>query len=90
VLTISKQGQGTSTVRVDGSPVNSGATVEAGKTIAIHVEPATGQVPTATLNGQSVSLTEDDGAYEGTATMPAANATLVINSGTSGSEPDDN
>ena len=90
VLTISKQGQGTSTVRVDGSPVNSGATVEAGKTIAIHVEPATGQVPTATLNGQSVALTEEDGAYEGNATMPAANATLVINSGSTGGSPDDN
>ena len=90
VLTISKQGQGTATVRVDGNPVNSGATVEAGKSIAIHVEPAEGQVPTATLNGQSVSLTESDGAYEGTATMPAANATLVINSGSTGGSPDDN
>ncbi|MBO4450861.1 MAG: hypothetical protein J5770_00410 [Bacteroidaceae bacterium] len=90
VLTISKTGTGTSTVRVDGSPVNSGATVEAGKSIAIHVEPAEGQVPTATLNGQSVTLTESDGAYEGTATMPAANATLVINSGSTGGGVDQN
>ena len=90
VLTISKQGQGTSTVRVDGNPVNSGATVEAGKSIAIHVEPATGQVPTATLNGTSVSLTNNEGTYTGTFQMPADNATLVINSGSDGSQPDDN
>lgn len=90
VLTITKQGTGTSSVRVDGDVVNSGATIQAGKEIAIHVEPATGQVPTATLNGQSVTLTEEDGAYEGTATMPAANATLIINSGSTGGGVDQN
>ncbi|MBO4451095.1 MAG: hypothetical protein J5770_01610 [Bacteroidaceae bacterium] len=89
-LTITKTGSGTSSVRVDGDVVNSGATVQSGKTINIHVEPATGQVPTATLNGQSVTLTDEDGAYDGTATMPAANATLVIDSGTAGGGVDQN
>jgi hypothetical protein len=33
------------------------------------------------LNGSSITLTESDGIYTGTFTMPSTNATLVINSG---------
>ena len=43
--------------------------------------PAEGTVPTATLNGSSVALTENDGVYTGTFQMPSGNATLAINSG---------
>jgi len=88
-LTISKTGTGTATVKVGGNAVNSGSQIGAGTEVAIEVTPASGQVPTATLNGTSVSLTNNEGTYTGSFEMPADNATLVINSGSSGA-PDDN
>ena len=89
-LTISRSGTGTSSVTVGGNAVNSGAEIAADTEVAISVTPAEGQTPTATLNGSSVTLTESNGTYTGTFTMPSANATLVINSGSNGSQPDDN
>ena len=89
-LTISKTGTGTATVKVGGNAVSSGSQIGAGTEVAIEVTPASGQVPTATLNGTSVSLTNNEGTYTGTFEMPADNATLVINSGSNGSQPDDN
>ena len=89
-LTISRTGSGSSSVTVGGNAVNSGAEIAADTEVAISVTPAEGQTPTATLNGSSVTLTESDGTYTGTFTMPSANATLVINSGSNGSQPDDN
>lgn len=83
-LTISRSGSGTSSVTVDGNAVNSGAEIAADTEVTISVTPAEGQTPTATLNGSSVTLTESDGIYTGTFTMPSANATLVINSGSTG------
>ena len=89
-LTISKTGTGTATVKVGGNAVNSGSQIGAGTEVAIEVTPASGQVPTASLNGTSVSLTNNEGTYTGSFEMPADNATLVINSGSSGIQPDDN
>ena len=83
-LTISKTGSGTSAVTVGGNAVNSGSQIAAGTEVALSVTPAAGQTPTATLNGSSVALTESDGTYTGTFQMPDGNATLVINSGSSG------
>ena len=40
--------------------------------------------PSATINGNNVSLTEDSGTYSGSFAMPGTNATLVINTGSSG------
>ena len=88
VLTIIKTGTGSSIVTIGGNAVTSGAEVTAGTEVIISVTPA-GQTPTATLNGSSVTLTESDGTYTGTFSMPSANATLAINSGSS-SAPDDN
>ena len=48
----------------------------------ISITPAEGQVPTATLNGSSIELTEDGGVYTGNFAMPAQASTLVINTGT--------
>ena len=48
----------------------------------ISITPATGQVPTATLNGSSIELTENDGVYTGNFAMPGQASTLVINTGT--------
>ncbi|MCR4834958.1 MAG: hypothetical protein K5899_01030 [Bacteroidaceae bacterium] len=83
-LTISKTGSGTSAVTVGGNAVNSGSQIAAGTEVALSVTPAEGQTPTATLNGSSVTLTESDGTYTGTFQMPSGNATLVINSGSTG------
>ena len=83
-LTISRSGSGTSAVTVGGNAVNSGSQIAAGTEVALSVTPAEGQTPTATLNGSSVSLTESDGTYTGTFQMPDGNATLVINSGSTG------
>ena len=83
-LTISKTGSGSSAVTVGGNAVNSGSQIAAGTEVALSVTPAAGQTPTATLNGSSVTLTESDGTYTGSFQMPDGNATLIINSGSSG------
>ena len=80
-LTISRSGNGTSSVSANGNAVSSGSELEAGTEVSISVTPAEGTVPTATLNGSSVALTENDGVYTGTFQMPNGNATLAINSG---------
>lgn len=81
-LTITKTGTGTSSVKDDSEQtINSGANVASGTNLNIEVVPAEGQVPTATLNGNSVELTENDGTYSATFQMPAQASTLVINSG---------
>jgi hypothetical protein len=80
-LTISRSGNGTSSVTVNGNAVNSGAEIAANTEVSISVTPAEGETPTATLNGSSITLTESDGVYSGTFQMPSSNATLVINTG---------
>ena len=90
-LTITKTGTGTSSVKDDSEQtIASGANVASGSNVNISVVPAEGQVPTATLNGNSVELTENDGTYSGSFQMPAQASTLVINSGSvSGGDNDD-
>ncbi len=90
-LTITKSGSGTSTVKNDSEEtINSGDSLESGENVYIAVTPAEGQIPTATLNGSNVSLTENDGEYVGTFQMPAQASTLVINSGSDSEEGDQN
>jgi predicted histone-like DNA-binding protein len=90
-LTITKSGSGTSTVKNDSEEtINSGDSLESGANVYIAVTPAEGQIPTATLNGSNVSLTENDGEYVGTFQMPAQASTLVINSGSDSEEGDQN
>jgi predicted histone-like DNA-binding protein len=91
-LTITKSGSGTSTVKNDSEEtINSGDSLESGANVYIAVTPAEGQIPTATLNGESVSLSENDGEYVGTFQMPAQASSLVINSGSvSGGSADQN
>lgn len=83
-LTITKQGTGTSTVTIAGNAVNSGSQIGAGTQVDIAVTPSYGQTPTATLNGQEVELTLNASVYEGSFQMPQTDATLIINSGSSG------
>ena len=90
-LTITKSGSGTSTVKNDSEEtINSGDSLESGANVYIAVTPAEGQIPSATLTGSNVSLTENDGEYVGTFQMPAQASTLVINSGSDGEEGDQN
>lgn len=89
-LTISRSGNGTSSVSANGNAVSSGSELQAGTEVSISVTPAQGTVPTATLNGSNVALTENNGVYTGLFQMPSGNATLAINSGgTSGSDGGD-
>lgn len=80
-LTISRTGTGTSTVTANGEGVSSGAEIAGGTEVSVSVTPADGATPTASLNGSSVTLTESEGVYTGSFSMPSGNATLVINSG---------
>lgn len=80
-LTISRIGTGTSTVTVNGEGVSSGAEIAGGTEVTVSVTPAEGATPTASLNGNTVTLTESEGVYTGSFSMPSGNATLVINSG---------
>ena len=83
-LTISTSGSGSATVALNGNSLTSGANLNEDDEIEISITPAEGQVPTATLNGSEIELTESDGTYTGNFAMPAQASTLVINTGTSG------
>ena len=89
-LSISTSGSGSATVTLNGSSVTSGASLSEDDEEEISITPAEGQVPTATLNGSSIELTENDGVYTGSFAMPGQASTLVINTGTvSGGDNDD-
>ena len=84
VLTISKTGSGSASVTAGGNMVNSGASIAEDTQVSITITPATGMTPSATINGNNVTLTEDSGTYSGSFAMPGTNATLMINTGSSG------
>ena len=81
-LTTSTSGSGSASVTKDGNAVTSGDSLNEDDEVEISITPATGQVPTATLNGSEIELTEDGGVYSGNFAMPAEASTLVINTGT--------
>ena len=80
-LTISRTGVGSATVTKDGNAVTSGASLNEDDEVAISITPAEGQVPTATVNGSEIELTEDNGVYTGSFAMPSQASTLIINTG---------
>ena len=80
-LTISTSGSGTSTVTLNGSAVNSGASLNEDDEVVISITLAEGQTPTATINGSEIELTESEGVYTGSFAMPGQASTLVINTG---------
>jgi len=77
-LSITRGSKGTTVVSVDGSNINSGANVAAGKTVNISVTGDEVVSATAMMNGSSVALTEASGTWTGSFTMPAANSSLVV------------
>ena len=80
-LTISRTGVGSATVTKDGNAVTSGTSLNEDDEVEISITPADGQVPTATVNGSEIELTEDNGVYSGSFAMPGQASTLIINTG---------
>ena len=80
-LTISKMGSGSASVTKDGNAVTSGSNLNEDDEVEISITPAEGTTPSATLNGSSIELTENDGVYTGNFAMPGQASTLVINTG---------
>jgi hypothetical protein len=81
-LTISKSGTGTASVTSGGNAVNSGDSLSEDAEVEISITPAEGKVPTASVNGSSIELTESEGVYEGSFAMPGQASSLVIETGT--------
>ena len=80
-LVIYKYGSGTSTVTDDSEQeINSNDNVASGSNVNISVVPAAGKVPTATVNGSNIELTENDGVYTGSFQMPTRGTVVEINS----------
>jgi hypothetical protein len=68
-------------VTKDGNAVTSGSNLNEDDEVAISITPAEGQVPTATINGSEIELTESEGVYSGSFAMPGQASSLVINTG---------
>ena len=85
-LTINTNGSGSASVTKDGNAVTSGASLNEDDEVEISITPASGQVPTASLNGSSIELTESDGVYTGNFARPGEASTLVINTGSTQSQ----
>ena len=88
-LTINKSGTGSASVTHSGNAVASGSSLSEDDEVEISITPASGATPTATINGSSIELTEDNGVYSGSFAMPGQASTLVINSGSSGGDGGD-
>ena len=80
-LSISTIGSGSASVTKDGNAVASGSNLNEDDEVEISITPAEGQVPTATINGSEIELTESEGVYSGSFAMPGQASSLVINTG---------
>ena len=80
-LAISKTGVGSASVTKNGNAVTSGTSLNEDDEVEISITPAEGQVPTATINGSEIELTESSGVYSGSFAMPGQASTLIINTG---------
>ncbi len=83
-LTIATSGSGSASVTHDGNAVTSGSSLNEDDEVELSITPAEGQVPTASINGSSIELTENDGVYTGSFAMPGQASALVISTGVSG------
>ena len=80
-LVIYKYGNGTSTVTDDNEQeINSNDNVHSGSNVNISVVPVEGKEPIAKVNGNRITLTENDGTYTGSFQMPTKGTVLEINS----------
>ena len=85
-LTIATSGSGSASVTKGGNAVTSGSNLNEDDEVEISITPAEGQMPTASLNGSSIELTESEGVYTGNFAMPGQASTLVINTGSTGGD----
>ena len=69
-LTIATSGSGSASVTHDSNAVTSGTSLNEDDEIELSITPAEGQVPTASINGSSIELTENNGVYTGSFAMP--------------------
>jgi len=84
-LVIYKYGNGTSTVTDDSEQeINSNDNVHSGSNVNVSVVPFEGKEPIAKVNGNRITLTDNDGVYTGSFQMPTKGTVLEINS-----EPDE-
>ena len=84
-LVIYKYGNGTSTVTDDSEQeINSNDQVHSGSNVNVSVVPVEGKEPIAKVNGNRITLTENDGTYTGSFQMPTKGSVLEIDS-----EPDE-
>jgi hypothetical protein len=84
-LVIYKYGNGTMTVTDDSEQViNTNDNVHSGSNVNISVVPVDGKEPIAKVNGNRITLTENEGTYTGSFQMPTKGTVLEINS-----EPDE-
>ena len=88
-LSISTSGSGSASVTKDGNAVTSGSNLSEDDEVEISITPAEGQVPTASINGSSIELTESEGVYSGSFAMPGQASSLVINTGSTGGDGGD-
>ena len=80
-LVIYKYGNGSSTVTDDSEQeINSNDNVHSGSNVNISVVPVEGKEPIAKVNGNRITLTENDGTYTGSFQMPTKGTVLEINS----------
>ena len=78
-LVIYKYGNGTSTVTDDSEQeINSNDNVHSGSNVNISVVPVDGKEPIAKVNGNRITLTENDGTYTGSFQMPTKGTVLEI------------
>ena len=78
-LVIYKYGNGTSTVTDDSEQeINSNDNVHSGSNVNISVMPVEGKEPIAKVNGNRITLTDNDGVYTGSFQMPTKGTVLEI------------
>ena len=78
-LVIYKYGNGTSNVTDDSEQeINSNDNVHSGSNVNISVMPVEGKEPIAKVNGNRITLTENDGTYTGSFQMPTKGTVLEI------------
>ena len=78
-LTITTQGEGPVTVKVDGEAVTSGDLIPEGTEVVVVAEPEIGKSVAGTINGQALSWSTVQGLEQATFTMPSQASTLVVN-----------
>jgi predicted histone-like DNA-binding protein len=84
-LVIYKYGNGTMSVTDDSEQeINSNDNVHSGSNVNVSVVSGNGMEPIAKVNGNRITLTENDGTYTGSFQMPTKGTVLEINS-----EPDE-